>query len=1002
MTGSPLQTLRNHRALLLGCEAIGWVHMVGKAHPDFLRGHGGQSNGYDFKQWFASLNLDWDSRMSWLKGSPASLQWPNSLTEFLKDFDAGQSKPSVVGLLQAAHAMASGIEKNHPKETSKYLGQDVTHMWCTSPFGHPECNLLANPPDILANTGPTALLADIERVLSELSGLANPGTPDAEPWAQWRSKAIGPKSLIRRSFLETLAETRVPNNDVTLWDQSYVAAALFKSAVAGALLAGSQMDWSELKKNTQWRVLTVGIGAEHYESRAVRIGDWTGARAEIDAFFDDVCRLVEVDVALGSLLYRDGEVMAFTFPDLRASETETDAKGSLSDSNALAREIDALAKEQRFETPPLVRLSEKSTRSFIALAKELDVARKALATPLHRTWAVPSSTDIKSEGAQHICPVCLVRLNALDDKQKPCEVCRARRTGRLNAWLDDKVEQNTIWISEVADHNDRVTLLTFSLGLEGWLDGSNVDSLRAQSIATWREHNASLEEHWQRDTSKRRVEPNPVDREAPFTSLRREVTSRLLSFDKQDLLLTNLQDGYRRDSSWDSFFRKLVEDRADAPSWNECQSGDERAAWLAHQLFRKNASPGRVHRFWRTSEAFFQRLLTTIRERAAQHSNRWRTRRLVLKANGGNWRDRETYHGVWRDALLGFVYRKATNDFVTITNLARCFGSTDAHSALKDQAIEVVGDDLRTTQTLTVKEVKEKLGPLGAYHPVIPLELSPLRFRVLVPLDAVDDILRIAKERWENEFARVWNRLPLSMGVVAFPRMTPFQAVIEAARNLEDALAREPEETWSVVESQQRDGVCATRWVRKDGEQALTTMPTCLPDRREDVYYPYLAVEGQAHRSPRDFQHPRGQVYRHVGDLRPGDGTTVQPSRFATVFLDSTARRFEPIEVRYLSEISARAALWALIRDIAPSMSALRDALSVIEDAREGWLGRSPSADERQTWLGFVRAVLHDKLGARRAALESLVDAARTGVLVRTLRWNLQVLKKNLETIDDH
>ena len=41
--------LREHRPLLLACEAIGWLHMAGKARIDFLQMHGGQENGYDYK-----------------------------------------------------------------------------------------------------------------------------------------------------------------------------------------------------------------------------------------------------------------------------------------------------------------------------------------------------------------------------------------------------------------------------------------------------------------------------------------------------------------------------------------------------------------------------------------------------------------------------------------------------------------------------------------------------------------------------------------------------------------------------------------------------------------------------------------------------------------------------------------------------------------------------------------------------------------------------------------
>jgi hypothetical protein len=52
MTGFQLpDTLRQHRPLLLACEAIGWLHMTGKAKSDFLRGHGGQKNDYEYEKW---------------------------------------------------------------------------------------------------------------------------------------------------------------------------------------------------------------------------------------------------------------------------------------------------------------------------------------------------------------------------------------------------------------------------------------------------------------------------------------------------------------------------------------------------------------------------------------------------------------------------------------------------------------------------------------------------------------------------------------------------------------------------------------------------------------------------------------------------------------------------------------------------------------------------------------------------------------------------------------
>src|SRR5690606_35739703 len=194
----------------------------------------------------------------------------------------------------------------------------------------------------------------------------------------------------------------------TLWDQSFITAALFKAAAAGAVLAGTAFEWgNRVKYNTQWRVLTVGIGAEHYEARAVRIGDWTGTRQEIAAFFNDVCTFIEVDLALGSCVYRDERTLAFTFPGERF-----DRLGSVDDQTAkklrtaIEAHVDFLAKEQYgFETPPIVQLSCKSTRSFIAMSRELDKARQVLEVPVHRPWAIESD----GSNGRHVCPVTLVR-----------------------------------------------------------------------------------------------------------------------------------------------------------------------------------------------------------------------------------------------------------------------------------------------------------------------------------------------------------------------------------------------------------------------------------------------------------------------------------------------------------------------------------------------------------------------------------------------------------------
>lgn len=1000
-----LDTLRQYRPLLLACEAIGWLHMTGKAHPDFLRHHGGAGVDYDDLSWHRNQTppFPWSDRLAWLKNGAwviPSAQWPASLTDFLEKHRG--SDGGLLGLLQAAHGMASGIEKNLPPATSTYLNQDSTHMWLASPFGHPVKNLLVNPPQLLRKGGWEDLLRNISTLLEDLQALGNPNPPhtsnDLDGWWQWREGAIGPHGWLREAFLSTLAETRLPNNDVTLWDQSYVAAALFKSAVAGAVLSIENFSWDKgLKQQTRWRVLTVGFGARHYEARAVKIGDWTGAQREIERFFEKVRRFIEVDLAIGSLVYRDDEMLAFTFPGERADDQGgVNQRTAEQLRQAIVDELDRFAADLRFETPPFCSVSEP-TRSFVPMVKHLREARKTLAVPMHRTWTVATDSSEEASGVRHVCPVCLVRFNepprsaATDNARKsyPCSVCRRRRRGRLDAWLSG--EEDTIWIGEAADGNDRVALLTLSFDLEPWLEGQHVDSLRAQSIAEWRRFNPVLQ-----------VRDNPIYPTTPGKSLWAYIESKLNEFDKSDPVLRSLQEGYQHESSWEGFFQKIVEDRSDAPNWGDLD-GQGRARWLVHQLFRKLPSPGRVYRFWRTAEAFFDELLARFREIASAHENRWRTRRLLLYPNtaagAGTWEDRETYTGHWRGAPFEVVYLADQAAFVTISNLARCFEPEEGKEALQQESqtvgIELKGDD-QTERELRITSVSIP-DKIGTYVPLIPLDLSPRRFRLLVPLDRATACIEAAIAKWREEFARVWDRMPLRVGVVAFPRLTSFQAVIEAARNLEDALHRDRPETWRVVECRTRDGVTALSLEHGHGRE-LVLVPTQLPDGRTDVFYPYVQIEDRELRTPRDFQHPDGPVYRHMADLQPGDGLIVSPSRIAAVFLDTTARRFDPPEVRPLGDFERMRAVWDVLVRKSPSLSALRGAWSELEECLRNWRdpeGRwLPGAEAER--LELARAILRDRLGISGAALETLVEAARHGTLEWALKWHVTWLKESL------
>lgn|GEM_PF-286886 len=1073
--------LRNYRPLLLACEAIGWLHMAGKAKEEFLKTHGGHSKNYDYKKCFENecLSFPQNNPVTWLKNKfnlkkDLGLEcepWPAcGFDEFLTKHAAQKGK-GFLGSLQAGHGMASGIEKILPKNASWYLGQDLTHMWLTTAFGHPVRNLLYDPPEVLGPEGWQRLVEEIRCVLEKLRELGQSDQAkhcDEEvvnKWLKWREEATGPGSFLRRAFSSTLAETRLPNNDVTLWDQSYVAAALFKSAGAAALLEAhpqgnhNQKTYlsDEVKSKTQWRLLTIGISYDHYESRSVKIGDLTGARQAIDNFFAKACRLIEIDLAVGSLIYRDASVLIFTFPGERTGENLPASWLKVNEwEDYLQGKLDKYAQGLWLETPPYCKLSEP-TRSLVPLVEERRKALNKLAVPVHRHWEIKNKKQDGAEGTGpeknspggHTCPVCLVRLNG-DSKNKnmPCEVCKERRQGRLQRWLSDTQDNDTIWLEEAADENGRIALLTFRLDLEPWLEGKRMDSLRAQSIPGWRHNNPEIKNA-----------ANPVRSDNPFDSLLKEIKKQFRNkqgkykFEGGNSLLNSLHNGFssfkknngkpkndednpkndediKPEELWKRFFALIVEDRAISSelSWDKLKRDNKRARWLAHQLFCKLPSAGRVYRFWRQGEDFFQELLSDFRQVVCRHPNRWRVRRLWLEPDdtcAAGWKEglyngRITAPERLKGQPLSVVYtsRNGLAGFVTADDLSRLLASEETPEALYDQRCglrlelwdpdSTLFDQKSGGKKLQIKgQIKDKnefppeLGHLGVYNPVIPLELSPLRFRVLVPLKSVPECLDFALKKWEEEFARVKDRLPLRAGVVAFPLKTSFQAVISTVRQIEEEFNSEDQgEIWEVlqnIKARETTTIQFLRRVKEGGKENTGTeawvIPITLPDGRPDDFYPYMAVKDGSLRCPRDFQHPNGQLYRHAADLAPGDRVIVHPGNVSLTFMDTPApQRERPLKC-YPQQWRQMRQTWLTIMRAAPSLNQLRWLQQELNRLYASWKVQKDD-EARKVWLELARSLLQSTLKVRGETLNELVEAARTGVLLRTIDWHLSILKE--------
>jgi hypothetical protein len=273
---------------------------------------------------------------------------------------------------------------------------------------------------------------------------------------------------VEEAFQPALGDTRRPVNEVTLWDWSYAVASLYKAALAGAAL-GIKPEPDNLK----WRLLRINLDVLALYSKAIRIADLLGYRQRMEDACEAVKKLVEYEYSLGNEVYRDTTGIYFTFPDVNLpSDLEVDIPRIVEEVEPeLAPRIHADPTQGKDVSEQLGRLLADQ---HLQARRELVVPQdhENVSTCWNALWAnLP-------HGAWEVCPVC--RLRPKKEDQEACEHCQKRRESRIEQWLRDP--KTTIWLDEIADHNDRIAVVVAKFGLDDWQSGDLVETLLVKAM----------------------------------------------------------------------------------------------------------------------------------------------------------------------------------------------------------------------------------------------------------------------------------------------------------------------------------------------------------------------------------------------------------------------------------------------------------------------------------------------------------------------------------------
>jgi hypothetical protein len=494
-----LNVLAKNRDALLLAEVAAWLHDVGKFCNLHIEAHtqNGQrkwSNDHAYK-----VVLDNPGSVIHLSKAASSLKKPNALNNVLNaqspkaaDFISASLKyflqNKTISLFSESYSLAELIMLGTPgfaTDKNRHQLLDGKSGWLAAVLGicHHEAHIDKEDPP--AGQGDqkwpevfisTAFGYEEQKVVVDTSPESLDNRLRKLPVPVTRDKVL-------EEFSYGLGDTRRPINEVVLSDWGWIVSALFKPAMARALLTNQQPNirqWKSWKDkiidhDLRWRLLRINFDVLGLYAKAIKIGDLLGYKRAVERACEAVKKLIEEEYPFGNEIYRDSTGIYFTFPDL---DLPAD----------LAQEIRRCVEEVEMELAPRIAVTTGNGATATEqlkgiLGKARKEAREALAQPfdsqnLSDCWQ--QQWTRVGPGNRELCPVC--RLRPMQEGEKACETCEKRRGSRIETWKQNPVQ--TIWMDEIADANDRVALIVGKFGLDGWLSGDLVQTMLVRADPT--------------------------------------------------------------------------------------------------------------------------------------------------------------------------------------------------------------------------------------------------------------------------------------------------------------------------------------------------------------------------------------------------------------------------------------------------------------------------------------------------------------------------------------
>jgi len=800
--------------------------------------------------------------------------------------------------------------------------------------------------------------------------------------------------LIRTYYSKTIGETRRPINEISLYDYAHTIASLMKSNLAKMVIDGwynpITMDFN---KKPKWRILRVNVDVVGLLSKGLKIGDILGYRYEIEKTYEEIKKIIEFEYPLGNEIYRDSTGIYFTFPDVNNIDK---LKSEI---------VDKLKPLNTLDFSLQIEISDISSRSMVILACEREKSSKSISYPhigdienLKREFE-----ESQNAGGEDICPVCRIRLKP--EKNDRCKKCENRYQGRAKIWIRNP--QETIWLDEIADKNDRVALIVGQFDLRQWLSGEFIGTFISQTFEEWK--NIYVDKKHTETVSDvcRRLGIHTIsDLEHGFENL----------FSNPD----NFKDDWKkicgsfigiRPKNFINDFWKPIAERDATRKALTLRDNSDKAKHLIKLLFRKHSSPARIYRIWNTTQDFInETVFEKILKGYSWNSDPRRQRiKFKIEPNPDIPEGSTCDIGVDGVRFSPVCIDRQNGLFISTINLEilKKFGKSVNEIAknLNEKRIKIKTERDRNWKNGKIVKARTADEKFQSYLPYVKIYDFPDQFMVLVPAYEALDLAEKILSEYEVQFSKVRDRLPLHLGIIAFHRKTPLYVVMDAGKRLIEAFKEKTKTELAEVISIKdiKDKNLGKSKEIKIMSETYSRIPlkwkisysTGDPEQ-EDCWHPYIRVYNSdisARTLCFDYT-GNGDYVVHVKELEEKDKIKIEPSYFRLLYLESANDRFGVDEdLRPIDHIHYLKKLWNIAENKIKSKEwSISQIYAYWEEVRK----RRKNYDE-DAFEKFVKAALINILEIKPQKDKELFyrffQATIDGSLDLCLYWNFQIRK---------